>query len=266
MTSFSVTKAPGRMPNSSPKAARTAGATWTTVCNVGSLRARQVGSVASASLSAATGQTLMHCPHATHGPSAKPWPKGVVTTALEPRPARPIAETFCTCSQMRMQRPQRMHLFGSRTTATLLKSCAWARSSCLKRILRTPSWCATSCSSHVPWRGHTKQSCGWLASKSSTMHLRVLRTISELVRTRIPEDAGYTHEAARLFMPSISTTHSLQEPSRRSSGWKQRVGTCTPALRAASSTVEPGSTSTGAPSIVSFMRSMLVLLSLTSAQ
>ncbi len=119
VASLPVTDVPAGIPNSSPMAARTAGATCTTTCRLGSLIKSATFCHSSFSWIAPTGHILAHCPHDTHLDSASPRSNMGVTRASVPRYAKPSAATFCTSAHMFTQRPQSMHLSASRTNAGL---------------------------------------------------------------------------------------------------------------------------------------------------
>ena len=81
-----VTMAPGSKPNSSPRATRTEGATWTMTCLELSWMARHTGAVESSSTMAPTGQAREHWPHSTQSVSPMGRSKAVVTLNPADRP------------------------------------------------------------------------------------------------------------------------------------------------------------------------------------
>ena len=83
---FPVTRVPGGYPNSSPNAARTAGASWATTNLVGSFIASKISSIYSFSVMAPTGQTIEHCPQFVHATSLMSLPKAGSTLASKPLP------------------------------------------------------------------------------------------------------------------------------------------------------------------------------------
>jgi len=86
-----VTGVPGSSPNSSPSAARGAGAVWMTTCLVGSSSAAQTSSVTSRAVSAPVGQRLMHCPQLMQLTSSSGRSMNVEIVLVSPRPTTPIA-------------------------------------------------------------------------------------------------------------------------------------------------------------------------------
>ena len=95
-TILPVTGVPMGMPNSSPRATRTAGAGCTTTIFSGSLIAAQTLSVSSFSVSAPTGQALMHWPQKMQLVSMMLRPKAGAIWVLKPRSTAPMAPICCT--------------------------------------------------------------------------------------------------------------------------------------------------------------------------
>ncbi len=113
VTSWPVTTVPGSRPNSSPMVAWMEGAVCTTTNLSSSSRACHTASISLTSVMAPTGHTAAHWPQLAQLISAMGRSKAVVTVAEKPRPAKARADTPCTSSHTRTQRPQRMHLLGS---------------------------------------------------------------------------------------------------------------------------------------------------------
>ncbi len=115
-TIFLVTRLPAGIPNSSPIAARTAGAVCTTTNLSGSLIASQTRSIWLFSRSAPTGQMLIHCPQATQATSPRFFLAAGATTVSKPRSTGNSWPTLWTSRQTVTHLRQRMHLLESRTT------------------------------------------------------------------------------------------------------------------------------------------------------
>ena len=71
-------------------------------------------STARTSCRAPVGHASVHCPQLTQVVSLRSISKGGRTMVLNPRRVKSMAATPWISSQMRTQRPQRMHLSGSR--------------------------------------------------------------------------------------------------------------------------------------------------------
>ena len=80
-------------PNSSPRPTLTDGAVPTITLFVGSAIAAITLSISDLSVIAPVGQTLIHCPHPTHGVSAKLFSKAQPILVSNPRPFGPITAT-----------------------------------------------------------------------------------------------------------------------------------------------------------------------------
>ena len=103
------------IPNSSPSAALTAGAVCTTTWMSLLCSASQTRSVSSRSLSAPTGQTLIHCPQLMQGTSASDLSNAEPTIVLNPLSLVSMTPTCCTFLHIFTQRLQSTHLLGSLT-------------------------------------------------------------------------------------------------------------------------------------------------------
>jgi len=110
-----VTEVPIGIPNSSPSAARTAGAGCTTTCFFGSASAANTLSVSSFSVSAPVGHTAMHWPQLMQAVSESGSPHAHEICVWKPRLTGPMTPTFCTFWQTAVQRRQRMHFALLRT-------------------------------------------------------------------------------------------------------------------------------------------------------
>ena len=97
-------------PNASPQAARTAGATWTTVILSGSARAAKARWVSSRSRRPPTGQWVMHWPHRAQSESLMTRLSDTSMVVRPPVPARSQMDRDWTLSQIWMQRMHLMHL------------------------------------------------------------------------------------------------------------------------------------------------------------
>ncbi len=189
-TILPVTMLPDFMPRASPRATRTAGAVCTTTCFFGSLIACQTTSVSSFSTIAPVGQTVAHWPQYVQGASSRPVMKAGATVVPKPRLTKLYTCTPWRSLQARMQRPQRMHLFWSRTSDGLLASMGRFLRSPSKGISRMPRSAAMDCSSQLRLRWQDRQSFGWLARRSSTTVWRASRTALVFVRTTMPSLTG----------------------------------------------------------------------------
>ena len=83
-TILPVTRVPASRPNSSPRAARTAGAVCTITVFEGSARARSTLAVSSYGVSAPVGHTATHCPQKVQGESIRSCSKAGATTDINP--------------------------------------------------------------------------------------------------------------------------------------------------------------------------------------
>ena len=101
-----VTSEPIGMPNSSPSAARTAGAGCTTTNLSGSPSAAHTLSVSSFSVSAPVGQASMHWPQLTQAVVPSGIPQADSMAVLKPRFVGPMTPTFWIFSHMATQRRQ----------------------------------------------------------------------------------------------------------------------------------------------------------------
>ena len=110
-----VTMLPAGMPNSSPRATRTAGATWTQVFTFGFAMSRRILPVLSTSARAPVGHTATHWPQRTQLVSVRFLPNAVETTAGKPLSMAPMAPTLWYSWHTDSQRRHMMHLFASRT-------------------------------------------------------------------------------------------------------------------------------------------------------
>ena len=109
-TILPVTRVPGSIPNSSPRAARTAGAVCTITVFVGSERALITFPVSSNGVRAPVGHTATHCPQNVHGESIRSCSKAGATTDMNPRLIALSAPTDCTVLQIVSQRRHIIHL------------------------------------------------------------------------------------------------------------------------------------------------------------
>ena len=227
---FPVTLVPIGRPNSSPSAARTAGAGCTTTCLVPSANASQTSAITSFSVSAPTGQAVMHCPQLMQAI----WPsfmlKGLSMEVLKPRITGPITPTFCTLAQAPTQRRHRMHLLLLRTMLSELLSTSYSLRAPAKRSLfSTPSSLHRVCSSQFSLRTQVRHFLSWLLRMSSRFIRRASRTAGVLVFTTMPGVTGSTQAACRVRPPQ-STTQIRQLAVSLMSLRKQRVGIFTLAL------------------------------------
>ena len=92
-----------------------AGAAWATMTFLPSCKVLTTRSMSELSCSAPTGQASTHWPQFTQVVSLKSFSKAGSTMVSKPRWVKSMADTPCTSSHTRTQRPQRMHLSGSRT-------------------------------------------------------------------------------------------------------------------------------------------------------
>ena len=255
-----VTMLPAGMPNSSPRATRTAGATWTQVLTSGLAMSRRILPVWSTSERAPTGQTATHWPQNTQLVSTSSLPKAVFTTAGKPLSTAPMAPTLWYSWHTLSQRRHMMHLLASRTIEGESSMGYW---DCwpLKGISRIPMSAARAWSSHLPLLGHWRQSLGWSESMSSRTVLRALRARKELVFTTMSGMHSVMQAGARFLRPTTSTTQMRHPPGRflrarpSSSKW-QRVGILIPICSAALRMVVPLGTSTSLLSIVNLIVSI----------
>ena len=112
-----VTLVPGSSPNSSPSAARMAGAVCTITCLLGSSRASHTSSMTLFSVMAPTGQTAAHWPHCTQTTSLRLLAKAGPMTVAKPRPWAKMLPTPWISLHTVTQRRQAMHLPVSRRRA-----------------------------------------------------------------------------------------------------------------------------------------------------
>ena len=248
------------MPNSSPRATRTAGATWTQVFTSGLAMSRRILPVLSTSVRAPVGHTATHWPHMTQLVSIRPLPKAVATTAGKPLSTAPMAPTLWYSWHTDSQRRHMMHLLASRTMEGEDSTAYW---DCwpLKGISRMPRSAASAWSSHLPLLAHCRQSFGWSLSMSSRTVRRALSARNELVFTTMSGMHSVIQAGARFRRPTTSTTHTRQPPgwflrARPSSSKLQRVGMVIPICSAAFRMVVPRGTSTVLLSIVNLIVSM----------
>ena len=106
------------MPNSSPSAARTAGAVCTITILSGSLIASITSCVLSFSVSAPVGQALMHWPQETQATWLSGCSNAQPISVSKPRLFAPITATCC-CWQAATQRRHRMHFALSRSRCSV---------------------------------------------------------------------------------------------------------------------------------------------------
>ena len=119
----------GGSPNSSPQAARTAGATWMRVIFSGLAMASKTRSVSSRSRSAPTGQWVMHWPQRAQSVSAMGRMPATFTAEWLERLTRSHTPVACILSHTWMQRMHLMHLSLSRMRGKLR-----SHSSCGRRF------------------------------------------------------------------------------------------------------------------------------------
>ena len=113
-TILPVTGVPMGIPNSSPNAARTAGAVCTITC-LPALKASSTLSISDFSINAPVGHTVTHCPHSMQGDFAMERFSAGATMVRKPRFSKPSMLMPWALAQRAMQRPHRMHLEVSRT-------------------------------------------------------------------------------------------------------------------------------------------------------
>ena len=108
--------------------------------------------------------------------------------------------------------------------------------------------------------GQEKQLVGWLDSSMSRMARRAATTLGLLVRMLLPSEQWAEQAVSMELRPrlSISTVQIRQDPSGiRPLIW-HRVGIRIPTFSAASRMVVPFSTSTGMPSMVTWIKLMVL--------
>ena len=208
-----VTMLPAGRPNSSPRATRTAGATWTQVLTSGFAMSRSTFAVLSTSDRAPVGHTATHWPQNTQLVFTRGSSNAVLTTAGKPLSTAPIAPTLWYSWHTLSQRRHIMHLLESRTIEGESSMGYW---DCwpLKGISRIPISAARDWSSHLPLLGHWRQSLGWSLSISSRTVLRALRARKELVFTTMSGMHSVMQAGARFLRPTTSTTHMRHPPGR----------------------------------------------------
>ena len=118
----------------------------------------------------------------------------------------------CISSHTRTQSPQRMHLFGSRSTAGEVLSIAKCSRVSGKRILRTPNCCASACKWQWPLFSQVVQLQLCEASSSSRMTRRCFKSLALFVRMRIPSRGSIEQLASIFPVSSFSTTHIRHAP------------------------------------------------------
>ena len=198
-------------PTASPQAARTAGATWTTTIFSGSATAWRTLWVSSRTVSAPTGQWVMHCPHRAQFTSRMLFPPATSTLARFPVPVKDQTPRVCTFSHTLTQRRHWIHREASRTSGKVLshlleKGFFSKGSSCRFRSR------ATFCSLQFPLRMQVVQdTLCWLRISCTLIRL-ASRTRGVAVRTTIPSSATVAQAALSRSCPSISTTHTRQAP------------------------------------------------------
>ena len=216
-----VTEVPIGMPNSSPSAARTAGAGCTTTYFSGSDSASKTSAVSSFSVSAPVGHTAMHWPQLMQPVSARPMFQAGRICVLKPRFTGPMTPTDCTLLQTATQRRHSTHFALLRTMATEELSTSVSVMGPAKRASSsTPYSRHSACSSQLVERTQLRQRLSWLESKSSRFTRRALRiagvfvftsTTSPVTRFFGSASTGYT-QAACSARPPASTTHIRHAP------------------------------------------------------
>ena len=122
-----------------------------------------------------------------------------------------MTPTPCTSLHMRMQSPQRMHLFGSRPMQTEDSSFSSLAFVLAKRTLRMPKRSASSCSWQLSVFSQIVQSRSWEARSSSRIIRRCFSSLEVLVRIFKPS-LGSMEQEASILPFSSSTTHMRQAP------------------------------------------------------
>ena len=156
-TIFPVTSDPTGISNSSPSAARTAGAVCTTTYFPAFI-ASSTFSISETSINAPVGQTLTHCPHKIQGEFANDLFSAGATIVLNPRFSKPSTESPCAFLQRAMHLPQSTHFDVSRLIAGVRLSTVVSVFAPQYALSLAPVSCATCNSSHFPFLSHSWQS------------------------------------------------------------------------------------------------------------
>ena len=207
---FPVTSVPGGYPNSSPRAARTAGASWTTTNFVGSERAFHTSSTLDFSVIAPTGQTT-----STHPVRAYRFPEarleGGLHLALE-APAlyerAPLRPAFLTDRHAATAKDAFVRIAPEGRRGIVDPPPLLAP---VKATSRTPSSPATSGSSQLRFliAGEALERM----VRKEHLHGEPLAFLTlVLVVTTMPSEAGRVQDACRFLFPATSTRQTLQAP------------------------------------------------------
>jgi len=165
--------------------------------------------------------------------------KAVPMKAREPRLTKSMAEMPWTSSQTRTQRPQRMHLSGSRRIEGLETSSSLVVFFPRYRRWRIPISMDRVWRSHLPLRAQYRQSSGWLLKSNSTLVRRASSTLGERVLIFMPGATGKEQAGVNVGEPSTSTTQRRQAPLGGSPSMWQSVGTWMPSRLSAVRIVSP---------------------------
>ena len=155
-----MTSVPAGIPNSSPKAARTAGAGWAMTILSGLRRSSISWSVLSCSVSAPVGQTATHCPQLVQFVSFSILSKDGAIVVSKPLRTAPRAPTVWTSLHIVSQRRQYMHLSIFLVIEQVSSFLRCESSPPLKGISVMFSRVIKACSSHSPHLGQVRQSLG----------------------------------------------------------------------------------------------------------
>src|SRR5659263_161549 len=151
-----------------------------TTCLFGLFIASHSFSVSSFSLSAPTGQAIMHWPQYTQGASAMDTSYAGPTLVANPRLMNERTPISCF-SQADTQRPHLMHLLPSLIMENDLSSYTDGLFSPSKVIPRIEYSSASVCSSQLRLRIQARQSLLWSESIISSVDFLVARTLALLV-------------------------------------------------------------------------------------
>ena len=202
---------PGCSPNASPMATRTAGAIWNTTRLFLSCSARHTRPMSLYTVIAAVGHTAAHWPQPMQSVSASFWSNAGITRRSALRCVKSMMFMPWISSHVRTQSPQRMHLFGSRTTEGLEVSSGSCSRVSSNRTRRTPKRSASRRSSHALDFSQTVQSRSCEASRSSMIIRRYLSSRAVLVWMESPSRGSMEQEASMRPLSS-STTHIRHAP------------------------------------------------------
>lgn len=196
-------------PTPSPQAARTAGATCTTVSTVGSRMASMMRLTSSRAVRAPVGQWVMHWPHSAQPASAMGRLSRTITFIEGPAPVKSHTPQCCTLSQMATQRMHLMHLLLSRCSGKVASHGSGtgraSPASCRLKVLERKR------RAQVSWRTQVAQSARWSSMMACRFARRAAATCGVPVRTAIPSRTAVLQEATSPS-PSTSTRHTRHEP------------------------------------------------------